>query len=159
MASVPFPMFRIQQEADKGFEARTFPIAPQFAEMLYAVPEGQRNGHVFDLPGIDGTDRINEEQMSRMISRIGKLSGIRVGGTDDKPKFASAHDFRRSFGTRWASKVVPAVLQQMMRHSEIATTMQFYVTTNAETTADAIWSAFGTTLGTTNEKEPGKPDS
>lgn len=144
------PMFRIQQEADKGFEARTFPIAPQFAEMLYSVPKEQRTGHVFNPVSKEGT-RHNEEVVSRLIGKIGKEAGIRVGGTDERPKFASAHDFRRSFGTRWSSKVMPAILQQMMRHAEISTTMGFYVTQNAETTADAIWSAFGTTSGTTGQ--------
>ncbi len=141
-------MFRIQQEADKGFEARTFPIAPQFVEMLLSIPEDQRTGYVFNPLSKEGT-RHNGEVISRLITRLGREAEIRVGGTDDKPKFASAHDFRRSFGTRWASKATPAILQQMMRHAEISTTMGFYVTQNAETMADAIWSAFGATSGTT----------
>lgn len=150
-----FPMFRIQQEADKGFEARTFPIAPQFAELLQAVPEDQRTGYVFKLGSKIGK-RHNEEVTSRMISNVGKTANVKVGGTEGKPKFASAHDFRRSFGTRWSSKVMPAVLQQMMRHAEISTTMGFYVTQNANATADAMWSSFGTTSGTTNKKRPRK---
>lgn len=40
-------------------------------------------------------------------------------------KYASAHDFRRSFGERWAKVVMPAVLQQMMRHKSILTTMRY----------------------------------
>jgi integrase len=40
-------------------------------------------------------------------------------------KFASTHDLRRSFGTRWSSKVMPAVLMQLMRHDSIETTMKF----------------------------------
>ncbi len=56
-----------------------------------------------------------------------------------KRKFASAHDLRRSFGERWASKVMPQVLRELMRHESIDTTMRFYVGRNAETTADAVW--------------------
>jgi len=150
-----FPMFRIQQEADKGFEARTFPIAPQFAEMLQAVPDDQRTGYVFNPSGKNG-NRLNEAETSRTVGKIGKAAKVKVAGTQECPKYASAHDFRRSFGTRWSSKVMPAVLQQMMRHAEISTTMGFYVTQNANATADAMWSAFGTTSGTTNKKRPRK---
>jgi len=35
----------------------------------------------------------------------------------DTNKYASAHDLRRSFGTRWAKRVMPVVLQKLMRHS------------------------------------------
>jgi len=35
----------------------------------------------------------------------------------------------------------PAVLQQMMRHESIETTMRFYVGRNAQTTAAAMWEA------------------
>jgi len=146
-----FPMFRIQQEADKGFETRTFPIAPQFAEMLLAVPDECRMGYVFNPSNADGV-RHNETVTSRLISRMGREANVKVAGTDGKLKFASAHDLRRSFGTRWASKVMPAVLQQMMRHAEISTTMGYYVTQNAEATADTMWQAVGTTSGITAPK-------
>ena len=59
-----------------------------------------------------------------------------------KLKFASAHDLRRSFGERWAMRVLPQVLQEMMRHESIETTMRYYVGQNAERTADALWDAF-----------------
>lgn len=36
---------------------------------------------------------------------------------------------------------MPAVLQQLMRHEDISTTMRFYVGKNAEATADAVWEA------------------
>ena len=56
-----------------------------------------------------------------------------------KVKYASAHDLRRSFGFRWAMRVMPPVLMQMMRHESIQTTQQFYVGRNAEMAAEAIW--------------------
>ena len=55
-----------------------------------------------------------------------------------KAKTCTAHDLRRSFGTRRASLVMPAVLQQRMRHTRIQTTMAFYVTRNAVTAGDVI---------------------
>jgi integrase len=56
-----------------------------------------------------------------------------------KVKDASAHDLRRAFGFRWSMRVMPAVLQQLMRHERIETTMQFYVGKNAEAATDALW--------------------
>jgi len=37
------------------------------------------------------------------------------------------HDLRRSFGTNLAKHVEAAVLQRLMRHRNIATTLTFYV--------------------------------
>lgn len=55
-------------------------------------------------------------------------SGVGLMGND------RAHDIRRAFGTRWA-KIVPAShLQQLMRHSNIETTMSFYVNITAKDT-------------------------
>jgi hypothetical protein len=59
-----------------------------------------------------------------------------------KLKNASAHDLRRSFWARWAPPVIPAVLQQIMRHESIETTMRYYVGQNSKATAKAIWAAF-----------------
>ena len=64
-------------------------------------------------------------------------------------KFASAHDLRRAFGFRWALKVMPAVLQSLMRHEDVQTTMKYYVGQDANAMADAIWNAAGNTLGNT----------
>ncbi len=56
-------------------------------------------------------------------------------------KYASAHDLRRSFGQRWASRVMPQILMELMRHESIDTTMRFYVGRNAQTTAAVLWKA------------------
>ena len=42
---------------------------------------------------------------------------------------------------------MPTVLRELMRHASINTTMAYYVGTNAEATADALWAAVGTSLG------------
>ncbi len=34
---------------------------------------------------------------------------------------------------------MPAVLQRLMRHAEIATTMKYYVTMDADSVADELW--------------------
>ena len=77
--------------------------------------------------------------VSETIGSIGKNAKIRVNA--DTGKFASAHDLRRSFGQRWAARVMPQILMQLMRHGDIGTTMKYYVGREAETTADVLWGA------------------
>jgi integrase len=57
-------------------------------------------------------------------------------------KYASAHDFRRAFGERWAARIMPAQLKELMRHESIETTLRYYVGTNAARTAEACWEAY-----------------
>jgi integrase len=57
-------------------------------------------------------------------------------------KFASAHDLRRSFGTRWAPRLKPATLQLLMRHKSIETTMKYYVCQDSDDVADELWAEY-----------------
>src|SRR5262249_8398083 len=70
---------------------------------------------------------------------------VNVKSTGDprapKVKYASAHDLRRSFGERWAARVMPQILMQLMRHASIDTTLRYYVGQNAEKAADVLWDA------------------
>ena len=56
-------------------------------------------------------------------------------------KLASAHDLRRSVGQRWAARVMPQILMQLMRHKDFSTLMKFYVGSEAVAIADALWDA------------------
>lgn len=135
------PMLRIPAEAQKARRDELHPIAPEFAEFLYAIPEAERTGRVFRLkrqrqryPG-----PMKKQHVSDTISRIGKKAGVVVN--PDTGKTASAHDLRRAFGLRWASRVMPQILMQLMRHRDISTTMKYYVGREAEATADVLWKA------------------
>ena len=44
----------------------------------------------------------------------------------------AAHDLRRSFGTRWATRLTPIELKELMRHKSIETTLKYYVQIVAE---------------------------
>lgn len=162
------PMLRIPAALEKGNRDRLLPMAPEFAEFLAETPEDERSGYVFDIRGRTG--RFTPQYVGRITTRIGRAAGVKV---DDKPgrvgkggkmgpgrvKWASAHDLRRAFGYRWSSRVMPAVLQQLMRHESVETTLRFYVGKNAEATADVLWAAYaaasgngGNTLGNTPPK-------
>jgi integrase len=130
------PRFRIRGEAQKSGRDELLPMTPDFAQFILQTPEDQRQGPVFGLVRADNGKGFSAEGVGRRISAIGAAAGVLVGG-----KAASAHDLRRSFGTRWARRVMPAVLQRLMRHASIATTMTYYVDLDADEMADELWAA------------------
>jgi len=81
-------------------------------------------------PGLPTKDRV-----SKTVTKIGAKAKVRV----DARKTASAHDLRRAFGERWAAKLMPAQLMELMRHESIDTTLSYYVGRNAERTAAILW--------------------
>ena len=56
---------------------------------------------------------------------------------------------------------MPAVLQKLMRHANINTTMKYYVNVEADEIAAELWKGFqgqeSTILGTIGQDEPKKP--
>ena len=108
------------------------PIVPEFFEFLDVTPEADRTGPVFVLPFR------RKDTVSKVITAIGRAAGVKVG----PKKCASAHDCRRSFGFRWAVRVMPVVLQKLMRHANIETTLKYYVGNDAREMGKAVWQAF-----------------
>lgn len=131
------PRFRIFAEAEKGHQDRLLPMTPDFAEWLLQTPEKPRVGYVFPLPARATGRQMTSARVGRIVSKIGERAGIVVNSAEGK--YASAHDLRRSFGTRWAPRVKPATLQLLMRHKSIETTMKYYVSQDADGVADELW--------------------
>lgn len=148
------PLLVIPAKLDKRNKDRLLPMAPEFAEFLDETPESDLHGRVFELRHRRQQRATMQMQWaSEAISRIGKRAGVKVNA--DTGKCASAHDLRRAFGQRWASRVMPQILMQLMRHEDNSTTMKFYVGKEAEATADVLWEAAktaGNTLGNTRRK-------
>jgi integrase len=113
-----FPAVEWSAEGQKSRRVETMPLTPDFAELLTTVSADARSGPVFPLPVV------SHFTVCDTISQIGEKAGIVVS---DSGKFASAHDLRRTFASRWSLKVTPAVLKSLMRHASIATTMAYYV--------------------------------
>ncbi len=134
------PRFRIYAEAEKGHQDRFLPMAPDFAEFLLTTPDDQRTGPVFKLDGLQTGKPMTPKRIGRVVSAIGQKAGIVVNKAEGK--YASAHDLRRSFGTRWSSKVKPATLQLLMRHKAIETTLKYYVAQDADEVADELWASY-----------------
>ena len=133
------PVAHIQAASQKSHRTETIPLAPEFGEFLAETPVEQRSGFVFH-PLNAGGRRTNRERAVRTISAIGRAAGIRIraNAKSGKTKCATAHDLRRSFGTRWATRLMPADLQVLMRHANIETTMNFYVNITAKDTMSEV---------------------
>ena len=134
------PMLVIPAEGEKGHQDRLLPLAPEFAEYLQQIPEEERQGRIFrPLAPCTQSEVTRVDVALKRIVKIGKLAGVVVDSKSGK--CASAHDLRRAFGERWALRVMPVVLKDLMRHDSLDTTLKYYIGRDAETTADVLYKA------------------
>ncbi len=135
------PALRIFAEAQKARRDEVLPMTPDFAELLARTPTAERTGPVFPLVDQRTGRRLEPHRVGEIVGKMGKKAGVVVNKADGK--YASAHDLRRAFGTRWAKRVMPAVLKRLMRHASIQTTMAYYVDLDAADVADQLWAGWG----------------
>ena len=138
-----FPLFRVGREpvwfftdAQKNRRDEEIAMLSSCIDFLSKTPESQRVGWIFRLEGATG--RLTETSVSKMLTKVGKASGVLVAPPSlrtGKPKYASAHDLRRTFGQEWSLKVVPAILKHLMRHRSHLTTDRFYLGAGAQEVA------------------------
>ncbi len=145
------PVFVILARAQKARRDELLPMTPDFADWLMRTPEAERGGLVFKLPGKDGR-QITTHAAGQILVRVGQTAGVVTDKAEGK--YASAHDLRRAFGTRWSKRLMPAVLQRLMRHRDIGTTMNYYVKESAEDIAEDLWN-LGPTNTFANKAPPG----
>ncbi len=106
-------MLRIPAKLEKGHRDRLLAMAPEFAEFLERTPPEERTGRVFNLKAPSGRTCwvMRSDTVSNVVCRIGRKANVKVEETPRKGepyiKYASAHDLRRSFGERWAMRVLP----------------------------------------------------
>jgi integrase len=134
------PRLKIWCEGEKGHRDRLLPMTPDFAAFLDRVAHEQRTGLVFKLDGHFTKKQMGSKRVSEAVSKIGKAAGVVTNKSEGK--HGTCHDLRRSFGTRWASRVKPATLQLLMRHQNIVTTMRYYVALDADEIGDDLWKAW-----------------
>jgi integrase len=132
---------RVPAELEKGNKDRLLPLAPDFTDLLLETPEHERSGRVFQLKAQKRHgDSLTADRVTRIVAAIGRKAGVLVD--QGRSKYASAHDLRRSFGERWAAKVMPQVLMELMRHESIETTLRYYVGRNAQRTTRLLREAY-----------------
>ena len=130
------PRFRIKGTDQKNGNDQLLPMTPDFAEFLLQTPEGQRHGRVFRLNEVETGTPITAHSVGQLVTKIGEKARIIVNAVEGKT--ASAHDLRRTFASRWAKRVAPAILQKLMRHASIQTTMGYYVDLDVDEMADEL---------------------
>lgn len=128
----PYPLMVIDLEGQKNRTDTAMPLAPDFAAWLAKIPKGGRHGLVCKVLN-DAGKPYTGEKLSDEISLIGQAS------VEPGAKHPTAHDFRRSFGSRWALKVRPMTLQRMMRHKDLKTTLMYYVGLSTEDVGADLW--------------------
>lgn len=133
-----FPQLRFLAAGHKARRDQLAPITPEFARWLQRVPVDQRHGPVVPLPSEARKKRIvSVKRVGRVLSEIGRAAGVVTDA--DTGQHATAHDYRRAFGTRWAQKVRPVTLKALMRHKTIQTTLKYYVDLDADDVAEELW--------------------
>jgi len=107
---------------------------------LCKTPTDQRHGAIFNPLGYRG-ERPRADRVSKVVTAIGKEAGVvvDVDPQSQKTKCATVHDLRRSFGERWAGRLLP---QQLMRHESIETTLRYYVGQAANRVAEVLWRGY-----------------
>jgi integrase len=88
------------------------PLDPVLREALLSLP--RTGARVFRLPGYRGPMTLRG--MSQRVRNLAKKAGVRM----------SMHTLRKGFGCRHAGRVPAQVLQKLMRHGNIKTTMTYY---------------------------------
>ncbi len=150
-----YPLLRFPSHAHKNDKTQETPMGPWFEEQLLAVPEEQRGRYVFNPTSLQEKvgrtykgDRLTAERVGKIISMIGKASGIVVDEGNPrigKPKkYASTHDLRRTFAQRLARAGLPLELtQKMMRHADRKTTERYYLVQEVQRDAEQIEAILG----------------
>lgn len=121
---------RFDAESQKSGREQSVPLAFEAFDFLAGAK--RKSEFVFPLPNYS-------RRQDAASSRISDIGGKAKIITDAKSvRTATAHDLRRSFGYRWAERVMPADLQALMRHASIQTTMSYYAVAEAEVRASSI---------------------
>src|SRR5262249_51859412 len=98
----------------KGKSDQWVPLDPVLREALEALP---RHGkQVFRFISQRTKQPVRADSMSDRVVRLAKKAGVRL----------TMHTLRKGFGCRYAGKVPAQVLQKLMRHRRIKTTMDYY---------------------------------
>jgi integrase len=103
-------------EVVKGDEDQWVPLDPKLKEALDALPVAGRR--VFRFEAIDGRGErdLTDITVSARVRDLAQAAGVRL----------TYKSLRRGFGCRYAGRVPAQVLQKLMRHASIRTTMDYY---------------------------------
>jgi integrase len=98
----------------KGKSDQWVPLDPVLREALEALP--RHGSKVFRFISKRTKGPLDQYSMSDRVITLAKKAGVRL----------TMHTLRKGFGCRYAGKVPAQVLQKLMRHRRIKTTMDYY---------------------------------
>jgi integrase len=104
----------------KSGQDQWVPLHPVLRQALVALPRRDNSDAVFDLRTKVTNVRLTRSGISTGVLQLAKKAGVRL----------SMHRLRKGFGCRVAlsvGKSGAAVLHELMRHSSMQTTMDYYV--------------------------------
>jgi len=115
-----YPRFVIWAEGQKSKRDEYAPMTPDFADYLRGLA-GLHEGRVCQV-------EYSQDHLGRLFRQVASRAGVNC----------TPHDLRRAFGTRWALRVKPAVLQRLMRHSSYTTTAKYYVAIDSDDVGELL---------------------
>jgi integrase len=133
----------------KGKKDQWVPLHPDLRAALLALP--RRGKKVFRFlsqrTGLPADQRL----MTGRVIRLANLAGVRL----------TMHTLRKGFGCRYAGKVPAQVLQKLMRHKNIKTTMDYYANVDDAVMNAVLGDKRNSSRNTTrdNAETVGKDDS
>jgi integrase len=108
----------------KSVEDQWIPLDPVLRQVLEALPRhGKR---VFQFLAPDGHP-VGDSAISDRVVALAKQAGVKL----------TMHSLRKGFGCYYAGKVPAQVLQKLMRHHSIRTTMDYYANVD-QAAVDAV---------------------
>ena len=137
MTDIP-AVFRIAAETQKNGRETEAPMLKEAENFFACTPVDSRHGWLFDLRSRSTCGgNVSRDDASKVLSKTGKVAGVITKGNSGKN--FSAHDCRATFATRLANRGVdPYDVMQLMRHSQIQTTLTYYVRKQAKDVRDRI---------------------
>jgi integrase len=100
-------------ELVKAVEDQWVPLDPALWDVLQQLP--RHGARVFCFQARGGR-QLGRTAIGERVIRLARLAGVKL----------TMQALRRGFGCRYAGKVPAQVLQRLMRHASISTTMTYY---------------------------------
>jgi integrase len=125
----------------KAAEDQWVPLDPVLREALLQLP---RHGpRVFRFISRETKGPLTDAALSCRVLALARKAGVKL----------SMHSLRKGFGCRYAGKVPAQVLQKLMRHASISTTMDYYANVD-----DAVRAAVQGECNGPRNKRPARPE-
>ena len=144
--------------AQKSGQSERIPLTPMAVEYLRSIE--QSDGYVCRMFGKSGY-HATAGRLGRIIANAGRAANILAkpnGGKFGAPKYASAHDLRRTFGVfliNHLDKISVRDAQKMMRHASFETLMRFYSDSTDDVLSQKLASLFDKSGGfSVDDKTP-----